>query len=206
MNTRPDFQSWLSDIMIRNSQVMLKSQDVVLLLKLLSQSKEHLRWSQSQLALHLCISVSEVNAAIKRLGQSGLLRHMRDKGSLTGAPTGQLYLPVTKACEEFLISGVKYVFPAQLGEYTYGIATSYAAPVFENQIVLGQDPVPVWSFVEGKQRGLAIEPLYPSVPKSLTRYPDQVFYDLLALIDAIRQGRARERNMAIKLLKERLSK
>jgi len=174
---------------------MLKSQDIVLLLKLLSHPKESLGWSQNQLATYLCISASEVNAGIKRLNKAGLFYFdMNKRYQLSAA-----------ACEELLISGVKYFFPAQVGEYTRGIATSYAAPIFEKQIILGQDPIPVWPFAEGNRRGLALKPLYPSVPKSLAQYPDQTFYDLLALVDAIRQGRARERNIAMKLLKERLN-
>src|SRR3989338_6702879 len=110
---------------------MLKAQDIVLLLKLLAKP-EHLKWSQNQLALHLCLSVSEINAGIKRLNKSALLR---------SGLAEKLYQPVIAACEEFLISGVKYMFPAQAGEYTCGIATSYAAPVFEKQIVVGQDPI-----------------------------------------------------------------
>ena len=177
---------------------MLKAQDIVLLLKLLVKP-EHLKWSQNQLALHLCFSVSEVNAGIKRLNKSGLLMM-----GLASSPE-RLYLPVFSACEELLISAVKYMFPAQAGEYTCGIATSYAAPVFEKQIVIGQDPIPVWPYAEGNQRGFSLEPLYSSVPKSVVQYPDQNFYDLLALIDVLRQGRARERNIALKLLKKKLS-
>lgn len=58
--------------------------------------------------------------------------------------------------------------------------------------------------IHGNQRGLAIEPLYRSVPQSLIEHPDTLFYDLLALIDAIRCGRVRERNIAAQLLKEKL--
>ena len=184
---------------------MLKSQDVVLLLKLLSRPSEYSSWSQNQLAVHLCMSASEINAAIKRLCQSQLIRRQPSKAGITGKTSGLIYMPITKSCEEFLISGVKYVFPVNLGEYTPGLVTSYAAPIFADQVTIGQDPVPVWPYAEGTQRGLALEPLYPSVPKSLMQYPDQAFYDLLALIDAIRHGRARERNIAIKLLKKRLN-
>ncbi len=184
---------------------MLKSQDIVLLLKLLSHPKEYSAWSQNKLAVHLCISVSEVNASIKRLSRSGLLRQIRPKLEMDKKNVGSLYMPVNEACEEFLISGVKYFFPARLGEYTRGMVTSYAASVFEKQITLGQDPVPVWPFAEGDQRGLALVPLYSCVPKSLFQYPDQDFYDLLVLVDAIRQGRARERNLAIKILRKRIN-
>ena len=51
------------------------------------------------------------------------------------------------------------------------------------------------------ERGLA---LYSSVPESVTKHPDPLFYDLLTLIDAIRSGRVRERNIAIKLLREKI--
>lgn len=183
---------------------MLKSQDIVLLLKLLSQIETLSEWSQNQLAVHLCISVSEINAGLKRLYQSGLLMQVEQTKKSTAPSPKQLYLPMSKACEEFLIFGLKYVFPVQLGEYTRGIATAYAAPILKKHIAIGKEPIPVWPFAEGDQRGLALKPLYPSVPKSLTTYPDPCFYDLLTLVDAIRQGRARERNIAIKLLKERL--
>jgi len=65
--------------------------------------------------------------------------------------------------------------------------------------------VPVWPYEGGDQRGLALEPLYRSVPDSLARHPDQLFYELLVLVDAIRSGRVRERNIAVKLLKEKIN-
>lgn len=177
---------------------MLKPQDIVLLLKLLS-NQEHTSWSQNQLATHLCMSPSEINASIKRLCRSGLIRQVPQQDT-----SKQNYVPVKQACLEFLISGLKYVYPSQLGEYTRGIATSYAAPIFEKKIMVGNDPIPVWPYAEGDRRGLALEPLYPSVPKSIVKYPDQEFYNLLTLVDALRQGRARERNIAMQLLREKL--
>lgn len=71
--------------------------------------------------------------------------------------------------------------------------------------MLGEDPIPVWPYAEGDQRGLALEPLYRSVPQSLAEYPDVIFYELLVLIDAIRSARVRERNIAIKLLREKIN-
>ena len=146
------------------------------------------------------MSASEVNAGIKRLVLSGLLGPVLQEGQKTKI----IFLPIKAACEEYLISGIKYSFPAQLGAYTRGTATSYAAPIFEKHIMPGNDPIPVWPYAEGDKRGLTLEPLYSSVPKSLAQYPDQLFYELLVLIDAIRTGRARERNRAIKLLKEKI--
>jgi hypothetical protein len=44
--------------------------------------------------------------------------------------------------------------------------------------------------------------LYQSVPQAVAN--DQKLYELLALVDAIRDGRARERNLAISELTRRL--
>lgn len=184
---------------------MLKSQDIVILLKILStmslvKDVPKKTLSQNRLAVLLCMSASEVNAGIKRLVLSGLLSPV-----ITDDPKNQIiFKPNKKACEECLISSVKYFFPIQLGAYTRGIATSYAAPILEKHLILGDDPIPVWPYGEGDRRGLALEPLYSSVPKSLVQFPDPLFYELLVLVDAIRSGRTRERNIAIKLLKEKL--
>jgi hypothetical protein len=185
---------------------MLKPQDIVILLKILSvmvlnkNDLDDAYLSQNKLATLLCMSVSEVNAGMKRLVLSGLLSPV-----LTEDPKNKIiFLPNKAACEECLISGIKYFIPVKLGAYTRGIATSYAAPILEKHFILGDDPIPVWPFGEGDKRGLTLEPLYSSVPKSLAQFPDPLFYELLVLVDAIRSGRARERNMAIKILKEKL--
>lgn len=179
---------------------MLKPQDIVILLKILSTvtlsntySAEEL--SQNELAALLCMSPSEVNSGFKRLVLSGLLGPVQRSKKV-------VYLPIKAAVEECLVSGVKYFLPVQLGAYTRGIATSYAAPIFDKHIVQGDDPIPVWPTGKGNQRGAALEPLYRSVPQSLAKHPDRLFYEMLVLVDAIRTGRVRERNIAIKLLKE----
>ncbi len=171
---------------------MLKPQDCVILIKLLANPA--VDWSQRQLAEALCISLTEINAGIKRLCEAGLLR--KDNQA-------KLY-PNINAAEELLVSGIKFFFPAKLGEYTKGIPTAIGAPLFHNIIALGNDPIPVWPDALGEKRGVALAPLFPSIPKALRQHPDQIFYELLVLVDAIRSGRARERNVAIKLLKERL--
>jgi len=183
---------------------MLKPQDIVVLLKIisksLSKSNEGEIWTQSKLALHLCMSASEVHAGLKRLCLSGLLAQR-----INTEPHKIRCAPIRENCIECLVSAVKYFIPAQLSTYTRGIATSYAAPVFKGIILRGDDPIPVWPYAEGDQRGLALEPLYRTIPQSIIQYPDQLFYELLVLIDSIRSGRARERNIAVKLLKEKIN-
>jgi biotin operon repressor len=171
---------------------MLKPQDCIILVKLLANPG--VKWSQRQLAKVLGISLAEINAGIKRLEDAGLLRKEKQ---------GKFF-PNINAAEEFLISSIKFLFPGKLGEYTRGTPTSIAAPIFRDKIALGNDPIPVWPDAVGEQKGVALAPIHPSIPKALRENPDQLFYELLVLIDAIRSGRARERNMAVTLLKEKL--
>lgn len=187
---------------LNRTQLMLKPQDIVILLKIIStmalrKDYPDIPMSQNTLATYLCMSASEVNAGVKRLVLSELLGLVNRDGKM-------VFLPIKPACEECLISGVKYFFPVELGAYTRGIATSYAAPLFEKLLFVGNDPIPVWPYAEGDQRGVALMPLYRSVPDSIAQHPDQDFYELLVLVDAIRSGRARERNLASKLLREKI--
>lgn len=182
---------------------MLKPQDIVIVLKILSimsckESSYIEQLTQNELARLVCISPSEVNGGIKRLVLSGLLSPVQRSNRV-------IFLPNKAVVEECLVSGVRYFIPAQLDGYTRGIVTSYAEPLFEKYIVLGDDPVPVWPSGEGKQRGVALQPLYRSVPQSIIKHPDTLFYELLVLIDAIRAGIVRERTIAVKLLKEKIN-
>jgi len=171
---------------------MLKPQDCIILLKLLANPG--VEWSQRQLAQALCISLAEVNAAIKRLAEAGLLR--KDKHSRS--------IPIRSAAEEFLIIALKYLFPGKLGEYTRGMPTGVAAPFFQDKIALGNDPIPIWPDALGGKKGVALKPIHPAIPKALRENPDQKLYELLILVDTIRSGKARERNIAIQYLKDKL--
>ncbi len=106
--------------------------------------------------------------------------------------------PIIQACEEFFIHALKYIFPAKLGEIARGVPTSYSGPSLKGEIVPGRDPIPVWPYVEGQERGVALKPLYSSVPESVIKHPDPLFYDLLTFVDAIRSGRAREKKSQYK--------
>ena len=104
---------------------------------------------------------------------------------------------------EFLVHGLKYVFPPRRGGMTRGIATSYAAAPLNGFISKGDEPIPVWPFPEGNVRGIELEPLYRTVPFAALR--DPALYELLAIADALREGRARERKIAEEQLRLRLS-
>jgi hypothetical protein len=170
------------------SQPALRPQDVVVLAKLLAYGG--LRPSMAEVGVDLSISASEVHAALKRLEQARLL---------ATDPTGSR--PLLQAVEEFLVHGVKYAFPAKRGEVTRGVPTSYAAAPLKSKLA-SDDLPPVWPHPEGVARGVALEPLYRSAPAAALR--DPALYELLALIDAIREGRARERKLAEDELRARI--
>ena len=173
---------------------MLKGQDCVVLMKLLA-NPERSTWTQRELSKELCISLSEINAALKRLSSAGLIHSGFAQNEIT---------PIRRAALEFLVHGIKYCFPVQLTEFSRGMPTGIAAPVFKNKLFMGDEPLPVWQYSEGKVKGLALKPLYKKVPYALAKYPDQNLYDLLALVDIIRIGRARERKIAIEMLSKKL--
>ena len=95
-----------------------------------------------------------------------------------------------------------YAFPAFRGEATRGTPTAYAAPPLSEQIAEGADLPPVWPDAEGKVRGLMLEPLHRAAPAAARK--DPVLYELFALIDALRDGRARERQFSERELTARL--
>lgn len=147
----------------------------------------------SIVAADLNMSPSEIHAAIKRLQQARLLHgpEMQEKPNLS-------------ALEEFLLHGVKYAFPAEHGQLTRGVPTSFAAPPLNDEIASDDELPPVWPWREGETRGIALAPLYRTAPAVALR--DPILYELLALVDAIRDGRARERKIAEKELVSRLRK
>jgi len=171
------------------THMVLKPQDIVVVLKL--SEFEGRRPPFAKIAEELYMSASEVHAAVRRAQVSHLL-HGPDLGER----------PNYKALEEFLIHGLKYVYPVEHGGMTRGLPTSYAADPLRRLIQAGDDPLPVWPDPKGPVRGAAFQPLYHSVPQAARR--DSYLYELLALIDAVRDGRARERNLAEKELLIRL--
>lgn len=164
----------------------LLPQDVVVLAKLVGYGGT--RPSMAQVAAALSLSPSQIHLSLKRLERSRLI----NEGGR----------PVLRAVEEFLIHGVKYAFPAQRGETTRGIATAYAAPPLNEQIAAGDDLPPVWPDPNGGVRGVTLQPLHKSVPKAVKK--DPALHELLALIDALREGRVRERQLAARELSARL--
>jgi hypothetical protein len=77
------------------------------------------------------------------------------------------------------------------------VPTSHSAPAFAGVFAPGSDDW-VWPHPNGSVRGQGLQPLHPSVPFAAAQ--DAKLYEMLALFDALRVGRARERGMALKRL------
>ena len=168
----------------------LKPQDILVLLKLLAVGQKP--WSYASLGVQLGMSPSQLHAAVKRALAAQL-----------AVRKGDDIVPNIRNLEEFLVHGLKYVFVPTQGAMTRGIPTSYAGPPLSKHFAASGEPPPVWPDAKGEVRGAAFSPLYSLAPQAALADPQ--LYELLVLIDAIRGGRAREREIAIKELKKRLA-
>jgi hypothetical protein len=167
----------------------MQGQDIAILLKLAIQDDRSL--PSKELAASLFISPSEISKALKRCVNSGLLY-------ISGAEkrvnrTGLF---------EFLEHGLRYVFPPAMGSLVRGVPTAAAAEPLKSRLLEDGEPPVVWRFAEGTVRGIAIAPIYKGAPRAALH--DSSFYAVLALADAIRGGRTRERNLAVELLKKEI--
>lgn len=167
---------------------MLKGEDIVLLLKLTHLSPD---WTVRTLERETTIPRSVVQRSLRRLWQAGLFDRRRRTANISQA-------------EEFLIHGVKYVFPGSVNGESRGFATAWGAkPLADKLAAPPNDVPPVWPSAHGDTRGLALEPLHASAVEAATR--DPLLREQLTLVDAIRIGDARIRGLAADLLTERLS-
>jgi hypothetical protein len=167
----------------------LKPQDILVMLKLLTLRQKP--WSYALLAVQLGMSPSQLHSAVQRALAAQLAVRKNDKIS-----------PNTRNLREFIVHGVRYAFVAERGEMTRGMPTGHAAPPLNRHFAPGDEPPPVWPDAEGTMRGFAFTPLYHVVPQAARS--DTQLYELLVLVDGIRGGGVREREIATRELVERL--
>jgi len=208
--------------------MQLKPQDFLVALKLVAWGDQ--RWTYARLAQELGISVSEAHACIKRGLQAGLLlpnrepppqpgdagggaahsvqepvgiyRVTRKRVRRSALPDGEAAAdnavrPHAHNLAEFALHGAKYAFPAVKLPLLIGVPTSHSAPAFAGVFAPGSTDF-VWQHPNGSMRGVGVEPLHPAVPFAAMQDPK--LYELLALFDALRVGKARERGMALERL------
>lgn len=168
----------------------LKPQDLLVLFKAAARARE--RWTYASLAEDLSMSTSEVHASVKR-SVAGGLAVVRGRGD---------WSPVRPALLEFAIHGVRYVWPAMPGPVKRGVPTSFGTEPLLGRLMAAPGEAPVWAHPEGSAKGPSLSPIYRTVPQAALA--DPALHRLLALQDALRIGRARERGLAADLLKEEL--
>lgn len=166
------------------------SQDVVVALKLLQSPQ----WPGfARLSEALGMSLSQVHRSIARLSESRLF--VESEQTLQRA-----------SLAKFIVHGLPFAFPARLGEVIRGVPTAWACPELKGTSLASlvvDDLVPVWPDSNGKIKGRGIEPLHPGVPTTVRT--DKELYALLALIDVLRVGRAREREFAEAELQKKIA-
>lgn len=172
-----------------NPQIVLRPQDVVVLLRL-SLDRDAVP-TYAALARELKLTASEIHAGVERSVAAQLARK-----DAAGRPAVLL-----ESLRLFVQHGVRYCFPATRGEMTRGIPTGHAAAPLKALIVQPNEPAPVWPYKLGTVRGAAFYPLYPTVPEAALANP--ALYELLVLLDAVRGGSPRERALAIAELDKR---
>lgn len=199
----------------------LKPQDFLVALKLVALGDQ--RWTYARLAQELGLSASEVHAAVRRGIQAGLLvdtallapppavvagvhepspvyrvrSRPRRADAEAASGTDNPARVHSRNLAEFAVHGAKYAFVADRLPVAAGVPTSHSAPAFAGVFAPGSDDW-VWPHPQGSVRGLGLEPLHPSVPFAAMQ--DARLYEMLALFDALRVGRARERGMALQRL------
>ncbi|MRG47217.1 hypothetical protein GFS24_19000 [Chitinophaga sp. SYP-B3965] len=160
----------------------MRPHDIAVLLKIVLSEDG---WLNKDLSAALKISPAEISYSLSRSALAGLLDVSKKKVR-------------RQALLEFLQHGLPYVFPAIKGQVTKGVPTAYAAPVMSDHLVITD--IVVWSFSKGKARGESVVPLYPNLVEAVLE--DKDLYDVLALVEVLRMGKVREKEYAVKLLKQ----
>jgi hypothetical protein len=168
---------------------MLNGLDLMVLLKLSTLPDRNVQ--SKQLAAELFLEPSEITRSLKRSRASGLV-YVSGTEKRVNRP----------ALLEFLIHGLRYVFPAEKGSMTRGVPTGISAEPLKSRFTENGEPPTVWPYGEGKVRGISFAPLHKRAPEAALNDPK--LYELLALVDGLREDRIREREAAKEELKKRL--
>lgn len=168
----------------------LKPQDLLVLLKVAAHPPQH--WTYAALGEALAMSTSEVHACVRRAVACGL----------AVAPARGEWSPVRPSLLEFVLHGVRYVWPATPGPVKRGVPTAFGAEPLAAMVTAAPGEAPVWPHPKGTAKGPTLSPLYRSAPQAALA--DPALHRLLALLDALRTGRARERAMASQLMQAEL--
>ena len=168
----------------------LKPQDLLVLLKVAAHPPQ--RWTYAALGEALSMSASEAHASVKRAVGCGLA---------VAAGRGD-WSPVRASLLEFMQHGVRFVWPATSGPIKRGVPTAFGAQPLASLVNAAPGEAPVWAHPKGTAKGPTLSPLYRTAPQAALADPE--LHRLLALLDGLRTGRARERKLAADLMRDAL--
>lgn len=162
---------------------MLKAQDVLVALKFAAHGERD--WRYEDLSEELGLSYGVVYSAVKRAGVCGLVNPRSRRA-------------IVPALLEFLVHGVRYVFPATRGAPGRGIPTGPSAQPLRDHLATSEVLPFIWRHPSGKVRGESVTPLHKAAPTAASQDPE--LYALLCVVDGIRIGGARVRAVAADVL------
>lgn len=170
----------------------LRPQDLLVLLKVAAHPSR--RWTYAALGEALSLSVSEAHACVRRAVAGGLA---------VVTARGE-WEPVRPHLLEFVLHGVRYVWPAAVGPVKRGVPTAIGAEPLASLLKVAPGEAPVWADPKGSAKGPTWSPLYHTAPQAALA--DPALHRLLALLDALRAGRLRERQLAAGLMTDALQR
>jgi len=177
---------------------MLRAQDVIVAIQLRTYGlapEDGIAWTFAELARHTGLSASQGHGAVGRLKAA----------SIAHAGTAAPLRISAEALGRLLQHAVPlWLYPeaADTPGAARGIPTAWSAPPLV-EIMRGERKV-VWPHPEGTGLGESLKPLHhciltgPGVPGH-ARYNERL-HQVLALVDALRLGRARDRREAMGIL------
>ena len=168
---------------------MIDSRDIYVLAGAVASQRE--APSLRELAAELHVDHTLVHRALGRAAEAGLY----------SPASRSVILP---AFEELVVHAARFIAPAPLGGLVAGVPAAWAAePVSSRIREAGGDPPPVWPSAKGSVRGQTLEPLHPSAPEASAEHRE--VRELLAVIDSLRAGDLRVRQVATELLHDQLA-
>lgn len=168
------------------SQPCLRPFDIAVALRLVLVPEDR----YEPLAHALATSTSAVHQGVARLQHGGFCA----AGSRT----------VNKeALHEFLVHGLRYVFPAVHGPERTGIPTAGAHPAVAEALGERASTVLVWPMEGATSRGQSLTPLFTGVTRVVQRDPRM--HELLAAVDLLRVASSSDRAAASDYLRRRLT-
>lgn len=166
----------------------MRPQDIAVLLKIIISPPD---WMNKDIADGLLLSPSEVSYSLQRSAIAELVDPSKRK-------------VMRKTFLEFIKYGLPRVFPAIRGAIAIGVPTAFSSPIISSHLMTNEfNEMVVWPFTEGEARGESIAPLYPNAVRAALK--DTELYDLFCLVDVMRIGKIREKEIAFKLLTEKFS-